>query len=144
MPDRSIARICGHVLVWLLLSTSALADVWVIGAADGPVQQLDRSEAAGLFLGVGGNPWGVRVRDSSDRALYASFYRALTERSPASIRAHWAQRVFSGRGRPPAKIAPHELEDALRADPSLITYVPAGQLPPGARIVLDLAEEDRQ
>jgi hypothetical protein len=123
----------------LLALPAASADaIWVIGSRDAPVSALTRQQVAGLYLGLGMQDARLQPLDQGDPELREKFYRAVADLSTASVRAHWAKQVFTGRGRPPQTLATEVLERMADRNPAVVTYIPAGKLPPGSKILLIL------
>jgi hypothetical protein len=129
--------LAGLVLLgWTLLASAG--EIWLIAHHDAAVASLDRAAAADIFLGRHAPGSRLQPFDRDDPALRADFYRALADLSPQSVRAHWAKLVFTGRGRPPAIVGAAQIAPLLEKQPDAITYMPAGDLPTGARILLKL------
>lgn len=126
-------------LALLLCCRIAAADaIWVVTAAETEVPPLSAVEVELLFLHPGTLGQGLSPYDSADASLRERFYRALGDLSPAAVRAHWAKSVFTGRGQPPRRLKPDEVEAALRNTPGLVTYLPADTAPVGTKVLLTL------
>jgi hypothetical protein len=129
----------------LLLSLSTLASaqsIWVVAHQDAPAADLSRRQVADLFLGrLQGLP--LTPFDQAEAGLRESFYRAVAGLYPHSVRAYWAKQVFTGRGRPPAMLSASETERKLRENRACVTYVPAGSLPAGSRVLMTLNLEEK-
>lgn len=132
-------RILLCALLLFLPATSAFAyDILLIAGQDAPVSVLNRTEAANLFLGIGYTAPPLTPFDQKDAQLRERFYRGVAGLSAASVRAHWAKEVFTGRGRPPAMLELEEVENVLKENPFAVTYVPAGEMPKGSKLLLML------
>lgn len=117
--------------------TMACADsILVIAHQDAPVDSMSQSEAANLFLGIGHHE--LTPFDQEDRQLRNDFYKKVANLSLASVRAHWAKLVFTGRGHPPEIIDRNNLEQFIKNHPDAVTYIPAVNPPPGCKILLSL------
>lgn len=126
-------------------SGTAVADeILVVTGEDAPVNTLNRTETANLFLGLDHTTTSLTPFDQRDRDLRRDFYREVAGRSLASVRAHWAKRVFTGRGRPPDMLAAGEVDQAIRENPASVTYVPEVQLPNGGKVLLNLPRGTQQ
>ena len=67
------------------------------------------------------------------------FYRQLTGKSPALLKAHWSKMVFTGRGQPPREALGDAGVRRLVADnPALIGYIDRAALDASVRAVLVL------
>lgn len=115
----------------------ALAEkIVLIAHQNSTISAISNQDAANIFLGIGGND--LTPYDQKDRNLRASFYKSVAGLSLASVRAHWAKRVFTGRGRPPA-IIDYKQSQLVFKDPSdAITYIPATQQIAGTKVLLTL------
>ena len=52
------------------------------------------------------------------------FYTKVVKKSPAQLRAHWSRLVFTGKGRPPQKLADElEVKSMVSGDNEMIGYV---------------------
>jgi hypothetical protein len=140
----------GKARIWLLVflakSLLTLADVrsdasteslLVIVSSNSPINHLSPNDLADLFLGRGDLRTGwrkdLKPLDQKDPALRERFYQNVAAMSLNRLRAYWAKRVFTGRGRPPEELSIEEAGQAVLSDPSIITYLPAGQCPQGAK-----------
>lgn len=113
----------------------------MVGAANGAVVSLSQEDAKRLFLG---QQLGSRLvpYDQEDDLVRERFYRALADMSPHSVRAYWAKRVFTGRGRPPARLSSEQTKTAIRQERNAVSYLPAEHAPPGVSVLLKLGAGD--
>jgi hypothetical protein len=126
------------LLACLIAPVSIAEEIWVVGSIHCAVTALNRAEAASLFLGLGPNQHHLIPFDQDDRELREHFYAEVANLSLASVRAHWAKQVFTGRGRPPAILTLHDVRQTLHDTPDAITYIPAGRIPAGGIVLLTL------
>lgn len=75
--------------------------------------------------------------DRSEDTLRERYYQALGL-SPSTVRAYWAKRVFTGRGRPPAMVSASEISAALSQQKNTLIYVDAAERPRNTRVVIVL------
>ena len=113
----------------------------LVTGQDTSVKSLSRAETANLFLGVGRAKVNLKPFDSSDKKLREEFYREVTGLSPARVRAHWAKRVFTGRGRPPKAVELKDVKKLIKLNPTAVTYVPSQMIPSNAKQLLQLSME---
>lgn len=130
------------MLLYFLSAPAVAGGIWVVVHQDVEVVTITREEAANLFLAGGRTDARLTPFDQRDRQLRERFYREVAGVSAASVRAHWAKQVFTGRGRPPAMLSREEVERVLSEKPGAVTYVPAGHLPEGSKVVLSLGAGD--
>jgi hypothetical protein len=126
------------MLLLFLSAPAAAGGIWIVAHQDVEVATLTRTETANLFLAKGRTDSQLTPFDQRDRQLRERFYREVAGVSAASVRAHWAKQVFTGRGRPPAMLSLEEVERVLSEKPGAVTYVPAGQLPEGSKVLLSI------
>lgn len=141
---RRLVVALGVLVLSLWFPLAAAEDIWVVASQSVSSPKLTRTEVANLFLGLGRKNPALQPYDRSDPDLRERFYREAADLSMSSVRAHWAKQVFTGRGRPPAMLKTEEIEGTLAKHPGAVTYVPAGHVPAGGRIVLILETEERK
>lgn len=135
------ARIaCFAFLISILFSPLLGAeDIVVVCHQNAALNDINRQDVANLFLGLSNSSF--KPYDQKNKKLQSAFYDYAADLSLASVRAHWAKRVFTGRGRPPAIVSLEQTGELISTDPLAITYVPANQVIPGVKILLRLNAE---
>jgi len=130
----------------LLAPKCVVADesIWIVASKDLPVMTLSRNEAANLFLGLGSSATQMIPFDQNNAQVREHFYRQVSDLSLASVRAHWAKQIFTGRGRPPAMLTLDDVEQTLSRNPAAVTYIPAGRIPAGSNVLLKLKSGGQQ
>ena len=105
--------------VLALAGTLASAEVVTVVSAQNPVTALSRSEVSNIFLGKTSRfPDGtaaVPIDQPEGSAVRAEFYRSVSNRQPADIKAYWSKMIFTGRGQPPAVAGNDELAKKILA-----------------------------
>ncbi|MBA1446136.1 MAG: hypothetical protein M3H12_01090 [Chromatiales bacterium] len=134
----------GVLVLSLFVSVAAAEGVLVVVQQDSQVTTLTREEAANLFLGLGSTNSRLIPFDRSEQPLRERFYREVTGLSTASVRAHWAKQVFTGRGRPPARISKTDVTQVLNDKPGAVTYVAIDQLPAHSRALLSTEQGEQE
>lgn len=132
------------VLALALLTLQSLAQaapLLVLVPVDSPIQTLTRQEVTDLYLDRGSarSSSGAEPLDRSETALRERFYRALGI-SPSAVRAYWAKRIFTGRGRPPVAVSAAGLSLALSQHKNALVYADESERPPHTRVVATLVE----
>lgn len=139
MPLRAHLLAC---LVTLLCMNPASAEVLVVAGARSALPELTRDTIEQLYLGRvrnldDGTP--VLLADLPAGALRDGFYRQLTGKNPAQIRAHWSRMVFTGRALPPQEATDVEqLRQWLAANPQMIGYLAPADADPRVKVLLRL------
>ena len=131
----------GALMLFLLVPSAAAEEILLVARQDAPVDSMNHKQTANLFLGLGRNLTPLTPFDQRDKELRKDFYQEVAGRSLSSVRAHWAKRVFTGRGRPPAMLAAEETDQVIREIPAAVTYVPEVQRPEGSKVLLYLEPE---
>lgn len=121
-----------------LSSNGWTQDLVIIGSGTIEARHLTKNDVARLFLGLGSTDLQATPVDRDDSRLRERFYRTVAGLSPASVRAHWAKRVFTGRGRPPVMQSEAKVQELIAGQGRIITYAPTGDLPSGATVLLHL------
>jgi ABC-type phosphate transport system substrate-binding protein len=123
--------------------TNASAELVVIVSSRNPNPVLNAEQVSAIFLGQTGSFPDGAAAVAIDQGLGAAqrdlFYRQLTGKTPALLKAHWSKMVFTGRGQPPREAASDAAVRRMVADnPSMIGYIERAALDPSVRPVLVL------
>lgn len=111
-----------------LVATLASAEVVTVVSAQSPTTALSRSEVSNIFLGKtsrfpDGTP-AVPIDQPEGSAPRTEFYRSVSNRQPAQIKAYWSKMIFTGRGQPPAVADNDEqVKQILASRPDAIGYI---------------------
>lgn len=139
-------RFSRHLLALCTLciaATSASAELVVIVSSRNPNPVLNAEQVSAIFLGQTARFPDGAAAVAVDQGLGAAqrdlFYRQLTGKTPALLKAHWSKMVFTGRGQPPREATGDAAVRRLVADnPSMIGYIERAALDPSVRQVLVL------
>ena len=99
----------------------------VVTAADN-VEELQLEDVARIFLGkVTRYPSGEEVvplnMDPADPS-FAEFARKVLKKTPSQLKAYWAKRIFTGKGKPPRSISSvEELRALVASDKRYLSYL---------------------
>lgn len=122
-----------------LASATARADPVVVAAAASPLETLGPDDVARIFLGkTETTPAGrhvVPVDQPEGVPVREQFYRRLTGKSAAQLRAYRARLIFTGQGQPPRQLASDALVRFLASNPNAIGYCDRLAVPAGLRIL---------
>lgn len=151
-PNSSLGLKANHLKNWLtacllclvlIFNSEAHAEsIQIVVPSESTVNALDTSQINALFLAKPGAPAiNLIVFDRSENDLRQSFYQQLAGMSLNRLRAYWAKRVFTSRGRPPKGVSAEELERMINNKQGFITYVFASEKPEGTKTVLDIPLE---
>lgn len=74
-----------------------------------------------------------------DLEITSDFYKKVVKKNPAQLRAHWSRLVFTGKGRPPKRLADEaEVKTMVAADGSLIGYVNEESVDEDVKVILEV------
>ena len=125
------------------VATSASAELVVIVSSRNPNPVLNAEQVSAIFLGQTGSFPDGAAAVAIDQGLGAAqrdlFYRQLTGKTPALLKAHWSKMVFTGRGQPPREASGDAGVRRLVAEnPAMIGYIGRDALDASVRAVLVL------
>ncbi|WP_020654896.1 hypothetical protein [Massilia niastensis] len=129
--------------IGLAATANASAELVVIVSARNPVQVLSGDQVAAIFLGQAGHFPDGGVAVALDQRLGSpqrdQFYRQVTGKTPALLKAHWSKMVFTGRGQPPREAADNgAVRRMVAGNASMIGYIDRSALDASVRPVLVL------
>lgn len=124
-----------------LATANASAELVVVVSSRSPVAAMSADQVAAIFLGQSGRfPDGapaVAIDQQLGSNQRDGFYRQVTGKTPALLKAHWSKLVFTGRGQPPREMPGDAAVRRLVADnPSLIGYIDRAALDASVRAIL--------
>ncbi|MBI5040110.1 MAG: hypothetical protein HZB57_02570 [Gammaproteobacteria bacterium] len=127
--------------LYLARPSAAVEPLAVVTHEQAALQHLSRDEAMRVFLKQQPLPTAARNLipfDRTDDSLRAQFYQSVAGMSPHRLRAYWAKRVFTGRGRPPESLDANQAAVILSHNPAAITYTPRDQPLANSKTVLSI------
>ncbi len=131
-----------RITVWLVamgLASQVLADDIVVIVHKDNAQAIDLNYVKQLYVGaVRGWPDGTPafVLDQPDgspgRELFST---SVLRRSPANVRAIWAQNIFTGRGLPPKIAADEQMKHIVAGNRNAVGYIRASDVDASVRAI---------
>jgi hypothetical protein len=140
---RTIGCVLGLALGWLATTGSSVAtsdDFKIIVNRNNPATAVSREFLRGVFLKKT-MQWnsGTAVRPidlPTAVPVRERFTEEVLNKTPAALRAHWMQRIFSGTDMPPPEAAsPAAAIAYVMANPGAVSYLPADVYPGGAKVI---------
>lgn len=131
--------VCAALSLMVLSGWAVAAPLLVVVSEDSTIRALTRQELADIYLdrNTARSTFDAVPLDRAEDALRDRYYLALGL-TPATVRSHWAKRVFTGRGRPPPTVSAAELGTALSQQKNTLVYVDAAERPRNTRVIATL------
>jgi len=82
---------------------------------------LNNDDIADIFMGRSAKH-DLTPIDSQNPEIREAFYQTIVGMSSQQLRAYWAKRVFTGRGRPPKRLNKQQLLEELDSKSNIISY----------------------
>lgn len=128
-------------LVLGLTAQASMAELVVVVSASNPLAELSRDQVADIFLGRSayfpGGGAAVPLDLAEDVASRAEFYRTITGKSAAQLKAYWSKLIFTGQGQPPRELPDAAaVKKAIVAKPDSIGYIDRSELDASVKAVL--------
>jgi ABC-type phosphate transport system substrate-binding protein len=118
--NKTILQIAAIAAFALGMVAANAADLVIVG--NPAAAALTKDQAADLYLGrtTSSNP--VDLPEASP--LRTEFYKKLTGKDPAQVKALWSRLTFSGKGQPPKEMSDAAaVKKAVAADPKAVGYI---------------------
>lgn len=128
MPFSKILGFSTIAMLLALAGNIAAAEVVVVVSPQNPTTTLSRSEVSNIFLGKinrfpNGQP-AVPIDQPETSQPRKEFYRDVSNKQPADIKAYWSRMIFTGRGQPPMVVEGDEqVKKSLTGRPDGIGYI---------------------
>lgn len=128
MPFSKIPGFSTIAMLLALAGNIAAAEVVVVVSPQNPTATLSRSEVSNIFLGKinrfpNGQP-AVPIDQPETSQPRKEFYRDVSNKQPADIKAYWSRMIFTGRGQPPMVVEGDEqVKKSLTGRPDGIGYI---------------------
>lgn len=102
------------------------------------VAKLSRRDLAAIFLKK-----TTRINDTDvqpvdlaqSSAIRAEFSKVVLEKSISAVNSYWQQRIFSGKGVPPAEMSEDDAVAFVRAGAGAIAYVSPQKVGAGVKVI---------
>lgn len=115
------------LIIMLLSSTAAFADILIISNKDVPDSALSRKEVQEIFLGKRVQ-WSdnskIRFVTVKNPDIHKAFLKQYLKKSNSKWKAYWKRMVFTGRGTPPKQFkTTQELLDYVSKTDGAVGYI---------------------
>ena len=134
LPKR-ILKISAVALAFLLGGAALADDIVVIAnPAAGPIS---KEQIADLYL-ARNSAW-TPLDQAAGSSIYAEFYKKLTGRDTAQVKAIWSRILFTGRGVPPKQLIDSAaVKKAVAANPKAVGYIERSAVDASVKVILPL------
>ena len=128
MPFFKVRGFPTLAMLLALAGNIAAAEVVIVVSPQNPTTTLSRREVSNIFLGKinrfpNGQP-AVAIDQPEDSQQRKDFYRDVSNKQPADIKAYWSRMIFTGRGQPPMVVEGDEqVKKSLAGRPGGIGYI---------------------
>ncbi|QGZ41307.1 hypothetical protein IP92_00233 [Pseudoduganella flava] len=118
-------------------AASASAEIVVIVSAKNPATRMFSEQAAQFFLGKSTMFTPVDQADGS--AIRNDFYKKVTDKDAAQVKAIWSKLVFTGKAQAPKEFKSNaEVKKAVADDPKAIGYIDKSAVDDTVKVILTL------
>lgn len=128
--------LCLSVTVGVLLGPPAMANDIVVVMSSNAVP-LTKDQVAAIYLGRSNALKPIDMPESNE--LREMFYKRVTDRDPAQVKALWSRLIFTGQGQPPKELPDAAaVKKAVAANPKLVGYIDGPDVDATVKVVLSL------
>ncbi|MGA2189089.1 MAG: hypothetical protein ABSH33_11180 [Steroidobacteraceae bacterium] len=124
----------------LILSVFSVGNVWaedIVVIVNPTAASISKEQIADLYLGRS-DAW-IPVDQAVGSVIYVEFYKKLTGRDSAQIKAIWSQVLFTSRGVPPKQLPDSAtVKKAVAANPKAVGYIEKSAVDASVKIALVL------
>ncbi|GGY19002.1 hypothetical protein GJV26_00715 [Massilia dura] len=125
------------VAAFAAAATPAAAETVVIVSAKNPATRMFSEQAAQFFLGKSTMFTPVDQADGS--AIRNEFYKKVTDKDAAQVKAIWSKLVFTGKAQAPKEFKTSaEVKKAVADDPKAIGYIEKSAVDDTVKVILTL------
>jgi ABC-type phosphate transport system substrate-binding protein len=135
MNRANFARLTAALAVGITLSTAHAIDIVAIG--NPAAAPLTKDELANVYLGH--NQALTPLDQPESSPIRADYYKRLTGRDPAQIKAMWARLTFTGKGQSPKELPDSSaVKKAVAADPKAIGYIEKSAVDSSVKVLVTI------
>lgn len=144
---RQRCLLCALLFMGWLSNSHAFGQDFVLVSMNSDMPAISESKAKMLYLGK------LKSIDDFGRVVLLDwpegsnekqdFYKSFLKKSIPQINSRWARLAFSGKGKPPESLdeaTVQALGQWLQDNPRGIAYVSREQIPPGAKVILEIEQ----
>lgn len=121
----------------LLITTTAHADLVIVGNPKSSVTSISLSQLSRLFLGQAktfSNGTAAMPMDVSGGSR-EQFYRDVLKRQPAQVEKYWARMIFTGKAQPPREVRAGDVKALVAETPGAISYLDSSKVDGSVKVI---------
>jgi len=124
-----------HLIAIVVIGLAGIAQAGVVVVGHPSASALTKDQASDIFIGKDLTFKPVDLPESAP--IRADFYKKLTGRDGAQIKAAWSRIAFSGKGQPPKEVPDAAgVKKAVAADPKAIGYIDSAAVDASVKVLL--------
>jgi hypothetical protein len=124
----------------LILAVFSVTNVWaedIVVIVNPAATPISKEQIADLYLGRS-NAW-IPIDQAVGSGIYVEFYRKVTGRDSAQIKAIWSRILFTGRGVPPKQLRDSAaVKKAVAANPNAVGYIEKSAVDASVKVALPI------
>jgi len=124
----------------LILAVFSVTSVWaedIVVIVNPTAAPISREQIADVYLGRG-DAW-IPIDQAVGSEIYVEFYKKLTGRDSAQIKAIWSRILFTGRGVPPKQLRDSAaVKKAVAANPNAVGYIEKSAVDASVKVALPI------
>jgi len=131
------------LIVLILVFALKASEIAVVVSLNFEGTNLDKRSVSRIFLAktVKINSVRIRVYEVKNTKYKQSFYKAVSGKSPAQLRAYWTTLIFTGKAKPAKQLNDiNELIAKMKIDNKVISYVPLSEVTDEMKILYTMNE----
>ncbi len=135
MNRATFAKLSSVLVVTITLGTAHAIDIVAIG--NPAAAPLTKEQLANVYLG---HNQALTPLDQLESApIRADYYKRLTGRDSAQIKAMWARLTFTGKGQSPRELPDsNAVKKAVAADPKAIGYIEKSAVDDSVKVLANI------
>jgi hypothetical protein len=128
------------VLGAVILSLFTVSDVWadeIVAIVNLAAAPISKEQIADVYLGRS-DAW-TPIDQSVGSGIYVEFYKRVTGRDTAQVKAIWSRILFTGRGVPPKQLPDSAaVKKAVAANPKAVGYIEKSAVDASIKVALPI------
>lgn len=121
----------------LAISSSAMAEIVIVVNPNNAATKMLPSQAEQFFLGK--STMFTPIDQAEGSTIRTDFYKKVSDKDPAQVKALWSKLVFTGKATPPKEYhSSADVKKAVAADPNAIAYIEKSAVDSSVKVIATL------